>query len=588
MASRVFRLLAVAATMIGAAAVAVPPASAANNYFGAATWAYTDSAAPDSPFVNPTGDAPVGARVDADGTVHSTRSYFTYDLSRFVGGTVSTAEIFTDETSVTDCAKARTEQVWLTATDTAPTWANPPLESVQLPGPLGVPETCPSPRLAWDASKVVQDALAAGRTTVTFELRLPDGDQTDPALFRQFDRAPGMYALFNHPPAKPTGAQVDLQACGANPVMVGIGDASPLIITPTDPDNDALTLDFAWWPVDHPEQVTTTTTGVTLPSGMTQNLQLAHAKLADGTTYAWHARASDGQTTGPWSDDCRFTTDFTKPPAPTVSSVDYPTGVTAGGSGIPGTFTLSGNGDPDVVGFRYTFNGVTVEVAPDHPGGTATVQLTPGRVGANALSVSSVDPARNPSATTGDYAFSVTDNAPTVTCSKVDYVGQPRTCVVTPQDKTSVGYTYQVNSGAAVDLAPGPDGTATFTVTPTDPLRSTRVQVRSRLANGNLTDATTASLSVRNGMPTVDQSAQSATVGSTVQFTVHSGLPGSTTFTYTWGFGDPVTVPVGSDGVATLPLVVDLDGFEELDVYSTTPAGVHSAPATAYVSVDQQ
>jgi hypothetical protein len=153
MASMLPRLLAGAAVTskaaVGVVALAAP-ASAAGADLTPTSWAYTDLAAPGRTFVNPDGDAPIGAHVDAHGLPHSTRSYFTFDLSTLAGSTVGLAQFVTDEKSVADCSKARTEQLWLTDADTAPTRWRPPAERSQLSGPVGLTAACPSGRLVWD------------------------------------------------------------------------------------------------------------------------------------------------------------------------------------------------------------------------------------------------------------------------------------------------------------------------------------------------------------------------------------------------------------------------------------------------------
>jgi hypothetical protein len=113
---------------------------------------------------------------------HSTRSYFTFDLSTLAGSTVGPTQFVTDEKSVADCSKVRTEQLWLTDADTAPTRWRSPAERSQLSGPVGLTAACPSGRLVWDATAAVQGLVTAGAKQATFELRLPAGQEADPAL----------------------------------------------------------------------------------------------------------------------------------------------------------------------------------------------------------------------------------------------------------------------------------------------------------------------------------------------------------------------------------------------------------------------
>ncbi|MFC0433681.1 hypothetical protein [Kutzneria buriramensis] len=590
MASGLSRLLAgaaVTAVTAGFATVALAaPASAAITSVTSTSWAYTDSAAPTTKFLNPAGDAPVGAQAYASGETHITKAYFTFDLTKFVGTTVGLAQFVTDEKSAADCTKARTQQVWLTDTATAPTWAKPPAERAQLSGPVGYTWECPSERLVWDATTAVQNALAAGTKKITLELKLPEDQQSDPSQFRVFDHAPTLLATYNHAPNAPTALAVDGQACGKKPLLHGKTFNPVLAATVSDPDNgDSIATEFDWWPVDHPDQVTTANSPG-LSSGETAKATILGSTLTDGATYAWRARSSDQQATGSWSAVCEVTFDLTGPNAPTVSSSDYPTGKAAGGSGIPGAFVFSPNGSTDVVGYKYGWDTPVDYVAATRKGGPATIVITPARTGPGRLTVESIDAAGNGSSWV-TYSYFVQPNEPTVSCTPATaYVGTPRTCTITRYDATDVAFEYQINNGPTTELTPGADGTATVTVTPTDPDAVYQLNVRAKLSNGNLTDTNNYLVRFDPGAPTVDQSDYEVVIGSSVQFTLHSVLPGSTTFTYTWGGNAPVTVPVGSDGTATLSLKTDQTGSEELSVRSSTADGIQSATAQNWVTVD--
>jgi hypothetical protein len=200
-------------------------------------------------------------------------------------------------------------------------------------------------------------------------------------------------------------------------------------VTPTDPDPfDQLTVEFAWWPAGQ--------------GGYRRQVLLQQSAFTDNTAYVLRVRVDDGHESATAS--CRFTTDFAAPPAPTVSSSDYPTDVITSSSGIPGP----------------------TYVAANHRGGTATVSIA------------------------------VNDNRPTVACTPEDAAfDTPRTCTITRFNATDVGLVYQVNNGPSMELAPGRDGTATFTTTLDEPGQRVRVDARARLANGNLTDLSSCWLS---------------------------------------------------------------------------------------------
>ncbi|EWM14116.1 hypothetical protein [Kutzneria sp. 744] len=207
-------------------------------------------------------------------------------------------------------------------------------------------------------------------------------------------------------PGQPTSPAVDQHSCGAQPLLVGLNSAGSLSVVPDGADQ--VTTEFDWWPVDRSDQRgTAQTSGV---GGTVAAVTVGNTGLSDGTTYAWQARSSDGAETGPWSDVCEFTTDFTAPGKPAVSSPDYPPTGGTGRIGKPGRFTFSANGSTDVVGFRY---------GPNRPGafvpasdGAVTVWITPTTFGIDQVVVTSVDAAGNISGVT-TYRYYVPEDGVT-------------------------------------------------------------------------------------------------------------------------------------------------------------------------------
>jgi len=264
--------------------------------------------------------------------------------------------------------------------------------------------------------------------------------------------------------------------------------------------------------------------------------------------------------------------------------MDYPADTAAGGTGIPGAFTLSANGNTDIVAFKYGTSIPGAYIAANQPGGTATLNITPTSSGRGQLVVEAVDAGGNLSEEI-IYTYSVARTYPHVACTPdVAYVGTPRTCTVTPFDQTDVGYTYQLDNGPITELA---GGTVYFTVTPTVPDSATALHVRARLSNGNLTEPSNDYLRTMPGEPTIDKPSGPILRGQPAQFTFHAVLPGSTSFTYTWQGAAPVTVPVGSDGTTTVSLTADQPwSSEQLTVYSITADGVRSGTKVEYIPVD--
>ncbi|MEU0796303.1 DNRLRE domain-containing protein [Amycolatopsis sp. NPDC005961] len=563
------------------AGTALPASATQITSIQSTSWSYIDSAQPGKSFVNPAGDAPIGAKVD-HGQKHVSKSYFTFDLSGLRGTKVLSAELSGKETAVADCSAPRGTELWVTApAKKAPTWNDQPRELTKLAGP-GSLDVCPSDYLDWDAAPVLQQAIDAGRTSLTMVLRLPDGQQHNPRFGRTY--RPLLYVSLekNQPPSTPTALKTGTHACAETPLVRHGGAA--MSATVSDPDDYSFTAEFAWWPVDHPDQRATGTDDV-YGSGAYFD---PDSRLADGVTYAWQVRAKDSLATSAWSETCRFTTDFTPPAtAPVITSTDYVYEVPGkGGVGIPGDFTLDAGGDTQVVGFQwqagYTDSGY---VAADRPGGKATVRYTPRDDGPMSMSAYGLDAAGNygPS---GDYRFFVARNGPSMTCTPARaFLGETRQCTFAPHGTDgATEYLYKIDNGPEVTLPAGPDGTAAISVTPTDAAKSYRVSVRARMTNGNLSGDGGGQIDIDRGAPTVDAPAD-AMVGKPVVLTLHAVLPGSTSFTYDWDYGEPATVPVGPDGTARVTVVPDRPYYHTIRVSTTTAAGLVSATNEESVQV---
>ncbi|WP_290057644.1 DNRLRE domain-containing protein [Amycolatopsis solani] len=569
--------VAVALLAAGAAVGTAAPASASiSTSIQSTSWSYTDSAQPKKSFVNPAGTAPVGAKVTADGKKHVSKSYFTFDLTGLRGAKVLNAELSAKEVTVADCAAPRTTELWVTAPSAKPpTWETQPAELSKLPGP-GSLDGCPSNYLDWDAGPTLQQAIDAGRTSLTLVLRLPDGQQHNPRFARTHQ--PSLYISLekNQAPDGPTSLTTRNRACAESPV-VGLGDTRLFAIV-TDPDDYQVGAEFAWWPVAHPDQRQTQALTRWTP-GYPLWIDLAQDRLADGVTYDWQVRGTDELTSGPWSGTCRFTTDFTAPTTvPLVTSTDFPSELKpAGGVGVPGVFTFDARGDQDVVRFAVGESVPPQYVTADKPGGTATYTFTPRTDGPQRLLVRGVDAGGNSTPSTS-YRFWVGNNGPSMTCAPAQaFLGETRQCTFGPHGTDgATEYVYRVDGEPEVTVPAGPDGTAAFTITPTDAAQRYDVEVRARMANGNLSADRTTQIAVDRGLPVIDAPAN-LMVGQPAVFTLHATLPGSATFTYDWDYGTPVTIPVGPDGTAQVTITPAAQGQHWLHARTTTAAGLGSA-----------
>ncbi|MEU4248134.1 hypothetical protein AB0F15_12040 [Amycolatopsis sp. NPDC026612] len=548
---------------------AAPAAAESSTGIAASSWAYVDSAAPKASFVDQAGTAPVGAHAYAGGTNHVSKSYVTFDLSVLRGNRFQSAYVSIGETAVTDCANARSTELWLTAPAKKPTWNTQPAELLKVNGPY-LDSACPSDKLTWTATAAVQNALDAGRTTATFVLRLPENQLSDPKFGREYDPKATLFFNYDRPPAKPTGLSVTYQPCTAKPLVV-----SRQVVLGTDvsdPDDSYPGTEFAFWPTDHPDQRTTL-------GGTGRTWVEVTSRVTEGVTYAWQVRGKDaGGVTGPWSSTCKFTTDFTAPAAaPVITSADYaadgPPG--SGGTGVPGTFVFDAKGDQDVIGFKWDGG----YAAADRRGGKATVRYAPESSGPVGIGAVSVDAAGNQSPS-AYYRFWVADNQPRVDCTPFSaYVGTERTCVFRPGSTTPVtAYIHHLSGQDDETVPAGPDGTATVKVTPTDPQRHTlQVSVRSRLSTGYLTAATDALLLSEGGEPEVETLTTDPIQGLPVQFRVHATLPGSVSVTYHLESGEPATVPLDADGTATITVTPTTSSWNTLYAYTSLVTGIRSA-----------
>ncbi|WP_433345063.1 hypothetical protein [Micromonospora sp. CA-111912] len=584
-APRRFLTAGLAGLLAGASALAVttgPAAAGVTQYVLPTSVSYTDARQPTLAFPTTAADVPVGTW-QADGVKHTSRAYFTFDLTPYRGKEVITAQVVTGESAVTDCDRPRKLELWRTDTPAAaPTWNTAPAVREKV-GDVGPTAPCPASYLEMGATEVFRQAVADGRDSLTLMARIA-GDHEENKHFGRRVKKPGASLLANGAPDVPSKLIVAGRACTDGLL---IGTTTPILTAEvTDPDKlepyagDQVRATFAWWPVDRPAERTEWTSSgwyapaliqYTVPSGL----------LVDGGTYAFVVRAADEHAASGWSPECRFTVDTVRPPAPTVVSTDYPadSGFPGhGGPGIAGDFTFSSAAD-DIAGFWYGRSGLTTYAAAG-PGGTATVSYTPDRYGPSWLNVQAVDRTGNRSTQTR-YEFTVRNTAPTVTDGDPDaWLGQPREFTFAPNMTDVVEYVWSLNNGTQQTVAADAAGTATVTVTPT--LVHNTVHVRSRTRDGVLSGDAGYTFSVRtapfvtseqwtfDGMP-------GAPAGTEGSFTFKPAMADVTEYVYAFDYGDPRTVQADADGSATISYTPANAGHHTIEVFSRTSAGVQSA-----------
>ena len=541
-----------------------------------AAWSSIDSATP-AKTITGDGDARIGTWFDEQHRKHVTKAYFTFDLSGFSGATIQEAGVFVEETAAADCSKPRATQLWVSDPAVAPTWNHQPRQRTQLPGPGAY--GCPSSRVEWDATAAMQQAVAAGETTMTLVMTMPKAKLISPAFARSYDNHLRISVTSNRPPDVPANLQIGQfhkQDCGATPLYLHSSDAG-LSATVTDPDGGSLDAEFSVWPVDQPDQPYTVTSTY-IDSGSTATIGLPSDFLVDGKTYDWHVRALDGTATSAWSPTCRFGVDDTPPAtAPTITSTDYPQGTWSGGAGIPGEFTFDANDDPAIAGFYYSEQEFPTEyVSADHPGGTATVTVTPGYYGPHSLYVVGVDQAGN-RGPTARYDFLVKQTAPTVRCARGDAFNKPITCTFTPSLDNVVSYTYTFGNNQPVTITAQSDGSATAAVVPQQ--SRTPLTVTSTTADGT-TGTTTLTVFCLAPQVSLTPITTNPVVNEPVSVKAAPGVAGTVSYTYRLDDGEPMTVAAGPDGTATITVVPTTTGWHTIFVQGATAENYQSAESS--------
>ena len=611
-----YRSAAIAVAMFGSSLALMPATPAIAGTIDSqrpTTLAYTSSAHPGKSYMNPSEatDLPVGTAMvkKKDDT---SRVYATFDLSSYLGKHIVEANLFSSEASETVCGTHAVD-VWQTA---APgkkiSWNNAPAEIAPV-GSLLFGLGCPTSYVHLDVTALVTSAVAAGQRSLAIELRVPAGHEADPQYGITLDggNAVTLDVNANATPTVPNDMSQDQFTCATSAPGPYLGDLQPTLrASSSDTDsNDTVTATFALWPVTAPSQRTLLTAPAFSTTGS------AHANvpagiLADATTYAWQVQSSDGTDTSAWSPACYFTVDSTPPSAaPLVTSANFPAGQTAP-QGVPGTFTFNPNGVSDIIGYTYHWGsppgGTAYYIGDDGqpvfdpfaaPGvvhadadGSTTVTLSPPNFGIADLYVESIDKAYLVSSVTR-YSFTMPQNAPdAVPSTSRPIVGVPITFALTanPAAGTVDSFQVQVNSGDVHTVAASPTGTGTYTITLTA-LGTTEIEIRSHSTNGLVSEAATIDEQI-DGEPiiastTYPEGVDGGGVGVNGTFDLTSTIPNVVSFTYSFDFGDEVTVAADSNGKAHIDWAPDTDGGHALSVYVTDASGATYNPYYYFFNV---
>ncbi|WUR59791.1 hypothetical protein OHS32_32835 [Micromonospora chokoriensis] len=583
---------------------------------------WTDSATPKKAYpIDSETNIPLGTWQDAAGKSHTSRVYATYDLSAYEGKKIYGANVFLDERSAADCGK-RAVEIWRTKPVTAtPTWNRAPEPLAKLGEVLTPVQFCPGASMTFDVGAAVQDAVAHRQRHITFEIRVPEQYESDASYGRGLHpyRGVQLNTQFNSVP------QIDnthlynggLPCTQLAPYPRIGGFASTLQAVGTDADEDderSVKTEIAIWPKANPDarQVFTGEYGL---SGRANTVNLPEGTLADGQSYVWQARVTDGADYSPWSKKCFFTHDRTAPTAPTVTSSNYPLDTTGerGPAGVAGIFTFSGNGNKDVAGFEYSWRELGAHgcsasgdygqlecvnpldrpgsVRANTPGGSATVTLNPIGSGPQTLTVRSIDLAGNVSATV-QYRTFLPNSAPEVRVENgAPQWGEEVMLKFVPAPGVTGVREYEISlDGKEPETRHAQeDGTGYFSFVATNP-EGHQLTVRSHSDNGFVSPEGNW-FTYFNPGPGVKSDVYYSPDGSAVggvgvegTFTFSSPPGWTDTAAYRYSFDDaePTEVPADENGRATITWTPTASGYVTLTVYPVRADGTVSRDATWY------
>ncbi|MEV4347099.1 hypothetical protein AB0J83_21800 [Actinoplanes sp. NPDC049596] len=550
--------------------VGLSPAAAQAQTYGnvpLTAWTYTDQAQPTTTNPNPAGDFLIGTR---DG--HTGRAYFTFDLTALKGQVLHRVTFYTSERSVNDCTQAAPIEVWRTKPVTATTtWQKPPKELELLDErSYGSGAICPGAYLGVDLIPAIQAAFARGEKSITLEVRIAAGSESNGTVGRTMTQARMSYAANHAPTVSGLKLKYPDAGCGTLEKHPTAGTFMQAQATATDADpNDHPQITYAYWPVEHPDQRKES-------SGPSLDLN----GFAEGTVVAWTAQAKDYDDAGPWGKTCYFAVDTVAPRTPPVvsskkyPSADYPG---TGGPGVAGAFVFDAGGDLDVTGFVWDelTGRIGETVKANHPGGRAKVTVTPASSGRGRLQVAPIDAAGNRGAYVR-YEYQVRNTTPYATF-EVNGVGLTSHVKLqtAATEATSFGYALDGGPEVAVPAINGKgEGDLVFDSVGTKSV-VTRVYKGTKLL-GAQTDTVTVT-----DAPKVTSAEflgeNNPIMGEPGTFTFAPRSPNVVAYYYSLNRGEEQRIDAGADGTAQLTWTSELGGTRNtIAVYSVDAAGRRS------------
>nr|BFE56295.1 hypothetical protein GCM10020063_008210 [Dactylosporangium thailandense] len=319
-----------------------------------------------------------------DGGSWVARSFINWNTAFLNGAQVNSATLNLWETHSWSCSPAQWD-MWTTSPantstrdNAQPVWYAYKSSSTQT---KGYSSSCNDGWVSADATALFQTAAGSGWTTTGMGLKA--ANETNHNGWKRFSSSqgsnpPSATVTFNATPQVTSQSTEPSTECisGANRPFVRT--TQPKLRTKvTDPEGSPVSATFEWWTTGG-AMIGSTTVGPQA-SGTAFEATVPSGAFANGGTYSWRVKGTDGGTTGAYGSWCEFTVDTGEPgSAPGVSSPTFPagawtgqlTGYTTSTTSTPyvnGTTTVPLTGD-DAVGqislpFPITYYGQTYSTA---------------------------------------------------------------------------------------------------------------------------------------------------------------------------------------------------------------------------------
>jgi concanavalin A-like lectin/glucanase superfamily protein len=383
---------------------------------GRVEWAKVSRGYPNQSYINGGIDGPYGETGHAGDSSEVWRTFYRFNVYPTLHDKDIISSWFHIYLSHSWSCEGRSVQAWRTGGFSASTdWSNQPtwhdfLDSVDTA--KGYSASCPAGSIKFNVRDAMVAASEGHWSKLTLGLRAYDeGDSYAWKKFKSNYDSTKIVTEYNSYPKQPALSAMRLQPGGwcsggsfDNPIPINV--TTPKAYAKLyDPDNSVKgRFEIRESDPVNVDPVRASWTSPLASRGTEQLYAVPSGKLVDGKKYRLNITAVDERgAESPASLSCYFRVDTTNPRGlPSVTSTDYPptSSLPAGKEGVgkPGRFTLSGNGDIDVVAFRYGLDDPDCTEGPvkaGTAGGAATITATPRAVGPRLFYAAGVDAAGN-------------------------------------------------------------------------------------------------------------------------------------------------------------------------------------------------